>query len=404
MTNTNNVVHVQMLGQFSVSIGDHSINSKTNQAKKPWSILQYLITFRDRDVATGELIDLIWSDDHSTNPGGALKTLVFRSRKLLEPLGVPPQDLVIQKRGSYAWNPEYKILSDADAFESLCLQAAADGVAKEEQLQLSLQAIDLYKGDFLPRSSWESWTAPIRARYHSMYLQTVHKTIGLLTSAGDWDEIARLCENAIRIEPFDEDLHYSLIYALHSSGKKILAQEYYKRTIDLFYNEFSITPSERLKDLYKIIRDEEHGVTTDLSIIQESLQEQQKAGGAYYCEYSVFRDIYQLEQRTIERTGDSVYLCLLTVRTAGGELPKTSVMVRAMDSLGRSISRSLRRGDVYARYSLAQYIILLPTASYENGCSVMKRIISTFRKEYTRKDLVIDYSLQSVLLRQTGTI
>lgn len=399
MINTDNVIHVQTLGQFSVSIGGHSINNKENQAKKPWSILQYLIAFRNRDITSNELIELIWSDDQSANPGGALKTLVFRSRKLLEPLGIPPQELIVQRRGSYAWNPEYQTLVDADEFEALCLRAADDGAGKEEQLRLYLQAIDLYQGDFLPKSAWESWVAPISARYHSLYLQAAHKAVELLTSLGNWEEIAALCEKAIRIEPFDEDLHYSLIYALHSAGRQNLALEHYKRTINQFYNEFSITPSERMKDLYKIIRDEEHGVTTDLSIIQESMQEQQHTGGAYCCEYSVFRDIYQLEQRAIERTGDSIYLCLLTVRLENGELPKTSVMVRAMDALKRAISGSLRRGDVYARYSIAQYIILLPTASYENGCSVMKRISTSFKKEYFRKDLVIDYALQSVLLR-----
>lgn len=398
MTNHNNVIHIQTLGQFSVSIGGHSINNNANQAKKPWSILEYLITFRNRDITSHELIELIWSDDQSANPGGALKTLIFRSRKLLEPLDIPPQNLIIQKRGSYAWNPEYKTAVDADEFESLCNRANAAGISKEEQLPLLLQALALYKGDFLPKSAWEPWVAPISARYHSLYLRAVHKTIELLTLSSSWDDIAGICEKAIQIEPFDEDLHYSLIYAMHNAGKQKLALEHYKQTIDLFYNEFSITPSERLKDLYKIIRDEEHGVTTDLSLIQESMQESQKTDGAYYCEYSVFRDIYQLEQRAIERTGDSIYLCLLTVRTADKELPKASVMVRAMDGLGRAISGSLRRGDVYARYSIAQYIILLPTASYEDGCNVMKRIVQSFKKEYTRKDLVIDYSLQSVLL------
>lgn len=398
MTNHNNVIHIQTLGQFSVSIDGNSINNSANQAKKPWSILEYLITFRNRDITSNELIELIWSDDQSANPGGALKTLVFRSRKLLEPLGVPPQNLIIQRRGSYAWNPEYQTVVDADEFECLCERANAADISREEQLALYQQALELYKGDFLPKSSWEPWVAPISARYHSLYLRAVHKTIELLTLSSDWDEITELCKKAIQIEPFNEDLHYSLIYALYNAGKQKLALEHYKQTIDLFYNEFSITPSERLKDLYKIIRDEEHGVTADLSLIQESMQENQRSGGAYYCEYSVFRDIYQLEQRAIERTGDSIYLCLLTVRTAGGELPKASVMVRAMDSLGRAISNSLRRGDVYARYSIAQYIILLPTASYEDGCNVMKRIAQSFKKEYTRKDLVIDYSLQSVLL------
>lgn len=398
MINTKNIIYIQTLGQFRVSIGGNSIDNSANQAKKPWSILEYLITFRDRDITANELIELIWSDDQSANPNGALKTLVFRSRKLLEPLAMPPQNLIIQRRGSYAWNPEYQTVVDADQFEELCSQAGADGLSEEEQLLLYQQAIDLYKGDFLPKSSWESWVMPISARYHSFYLQAVHKVIDLLTTAGDWEEIIRLCEKAVQIESFDEGIHYALIYALYNTGKQNLALEHYKNTIDLFYNEFSITPSERLKDLYKVIRDEKHGITTDLSIIQESMKEHKRTGGAYYCEYSVFRDIYQLEQRAIERTGDSIYLCLLTVRTSNGQLPKTAVMIRAMESLGKAISGSLRRGDVYARYSIAQYIILLPTSSYENGCNVMKRIITNFKKEYTRKDLAIDYSLQSVLL------
>lgn len=398
MINTKNIIYIQTLGQFRVSIGGNSIDNSANQAKKPWSILEYLITFRDRDITANELIELIWSDDQSANPNGALKTLVFRSRKLLEPLAMPPQNLIIQRRGSYAWNPEYQTVVDADQFEELCSRASADDLSEEEQLLLYQQAIDLYKGDFLPKSSWESWVMPISARYHSLYLQAVHKVIDLLTTSGDWEEIIRLCEKAVQIESFDEGIHYALIYALYNAGKQNLALEHYKNTIDLFYNEFSITPSERLKDLYKVIRDEKHGIATDLSIIQESMKEHKRKSGAYYCEYSVFRDIYQLEQRAIERTGDSIYLCLLTVRTSNGHLPKTSVMIRAMESLGKAISGSLRRGDVYARYSIAQYIILLPTSSYENGCNVMKRIITNFKKEYTRKDLAIDYSLQSVLL------
>lgn len=398
MINTKSIIYIQTLGQFRVSIGGNSIDNSANQAKKPWSILEYLITFRDRDITANELIELIWSEDQSANPNGALKTLVFRSRKLLEPLAMPPQNLIIQRRGSYAWNPEYQTVVDADQFEELCSRASADGLSEAEQLLLYQQAIDLYKGDFLPKSSWESWVMPISARYHSLYLQAVHKVIDLLTTSGDWEEIIRLCEKAVQIESFDEGIHYALIYALYNTGKQNLALEHYKNTIDLFYNEFSITPSERLKDLYKVIRDEKHGITTDLSIIQESMKEHKRKSGAYYCEYSVFRDIYQLEQRAIERTGDSIYLCLLTVRTSDGHLPKTSVMIRAMESLGNAISGSLRRGDVYARYSIAQYIVLLPTSSYENGCNVMKRIITNFKKEYTRKDLVIDYSLQSVLL------
>ena len=122
-----------------------------------------------------------------------------------------------------------------------------------------------------------------------------------------------------------------------------------------------------------------------------------KEKGAFCFEPSVFRDVYQLETRAIERTGDSIFLCLITISNLKGELLKPSVQTRAMDELGESIRTSLRRGDIYSRYSVSQYLMLLPTATYENGEMVLKRIIQNFKKAYSRKDLSITYSLQSII-------
>ena len=88
---------VQMFGGFRMTINGITITDQTNQSKKPWSILEYLITFRNREVSSGELIDLIWSDSQSVNPNGALKTLVFRTRRLLDPFNIPTNSLIIQK-------------------------------------------------------------------------------------------------------------------------------------------------------------------------------------------------------------------------------------------------------------------------------------------------------------------
>lgn len=397
MDNIENITAaVQMFGGFHMTINDITISDSSSQAKKPWSILEYLITFHNREIASSELIDLIWSARESSNPGGALKTLVFRSRKLLEPFGVPTHQLIIQKSGSYAWNPEVQLIVDTDRFEDLCRRSKDSDLSDDQRLELLMEAIDLYKGDFLPKSSWEAWALPISTFYHSMYLQAAHTAIDLLLSEADWTRIIGLCQRALTIEPFDEDFHYFLIYSLYNNQEQNQALEHYHHMTNLFYNEFAITPSLRLKDLYKMIRNKEHGITTDLSTIQESMRETKPGGGAYYCEFSVFRDIYQLEQRSIERTGDSVFLCLLTLQDEHGDLPKLSVMTRGMNHLQAAVQSSLRRGDAYTRYSVSQYMIMLPTASYENGERVIARILRNFKKLYTRKDLTVIYSLQPV--------
>ena len=101
------MIYVQTLGGFSIKTGDLQINDNRNQSKKPWALLEYLIVFQKKEISPAELIHIIWADETGSNPSGALKTLMFRSRKLLEPLGISPQKLLVQQRGTYAWTQEY---------------------------------------------------------------------------------------------------------------------------------------------------------------------------------------------------------------------------------------------------------------------------------------------------------
>lgn len=389
-------IYVQTLGEFSIRIGEKEVSDQSNQSKKPWRLLKYLIVFQKKAISPSELISTIWMDDTGANPNGALKTLMFRSRRLLESLGISPQKLLVQQQGSYGWTKEYETVLDADQFEEICSRVLSQANPNEDILELCLEGLTLYKGDFLPNSEYESWVIPISAYYHSLYQKLVYKTIELLTEKEDYSRITLICQNAISIEPFDEEFYYHLVYALYKDGHISQAIEQYNHTTDLFYNEFSISPSQRFKDLYKLIQDSEQNVATNLDVIQETLREE-ASGGAFYCEYPVFRDLFQLERRSIERTGDSIYLCLLTLSDLNDKTPKNPVLSKAMDHLNNAIRTSLRCSDVYTRYSVSQYIILLPTVTVELGEMVMKRILSNFHKMYSRKDLVVNYRLQPVL-------
>ena len=102
---------VQMLGGFCLTIGSISITDQ-QQAKKPWNILQYLIYYHNRRIPSHELVDIIWSGSSNVNPANALKTLVFRTRRLLEPFALPTQQLISQSQGSYYWNDEVSLSLD----------------------------------------------------------------------------------------------------------------------------------------------------------------------------------------------------------------------------------------------------------------------------------------------------
>lgn len=390
-------IYVKTLGGFSITVDGKEISDNNNQSKKPWSLLEYLVVFQKKDISVNELIETIWPDDPGVNPGGALKTLMFRSRKLLDPLGIPPQRLLVQQRGSYSWTQDIPTVMDIDQFEAICNQVlGSTSDTGDQTLSLCLEGLSLYKGDFLPKAEYESWVIPISTYYHSLYQKLVYRTIELLLAREDYGQITSVCQTAIGIEPFDEEFHYYLVYALYKDNHTNQAVEHYNHTLDLFYNEFSISPSDRFKELYKTIRSKEQGINTNLDAIQEALREE-ASSGAFYCEFPVFQDLYQLERRAIERTGDSIYLCLLTVTDQSGQTPKGTVLNRAMEHLSNAIRDSLRCSDVYTRYSISQYLILLPTVTSEKGGMVLQRITGNFRKRYSRRDLEVDYKLQPVL-------
>lgn len=389
-------IYINTLGGFSIKVEDQEINDNNNQSKKPWHLLEYLAIYQKRDIRPNELINSIWGDAPGINPGGGLKTLIFRSRKLLEPLGLPPHRILVQQKGSYAWTRDYPTVLDLDQFESICHMAINRTEDEDEALSLCYQGISLYRGDVLPKSEYESWVIPISAYYHSLYQKLICKTVELLLKKQDFSQITSICRTAVGIEPFDEAFRYHLIYSLYRDGHTTQAMEEYNHTIDLFYREFSISPTAHFKDLYKTIRCKEQGINTNLDSIQEALGEKASTG-AFYCEYPVFQDLFQLESRTIERTGDSIYLCLLTISDLNSRVPKPFVLNKAMEHLNHSIQCSLRCSDVYTRYSISQYLILLPTVSMEKGRMVLNRILSHFRKQYNRKDLMVDIKLHPLL-------
>ena len=234
-------IYVHTLGGFSVKAGDKEINDSSNQSKKPWSLLEYLVVFRKKEISPAELIQVIWPDDPGVNPAGALKTLMFRSRKLLEPLDLPPQKLLVQQRGTYSWTKEYTTILDLDEFEAICAKVLNQKLSDEEALPLCLAGLDLYKGDFLPRAEYESWVIPVSTYYHSLYQKLMYHTVKILSAREDFSRITAL----------DEELRYHLVYSLYRDGHTRQALEEYNNTLDLFYSEFSISPSEHFKDLYR---------------------------------------------------------------------------------------------------------------------------------------------------------
>lgn len=386
-------VKINMLGEFSISYGGNTINDSTSRSKKLWMVLEYMLAFRDREISQNELIELLWPDDNIENPANTLKTLIYRVRSLLDDLSYDGggKSMLVYRRGACSWNHEINAIIDVDLFEERLKQAhITEGPARLENL---LAAIALYKGDFLPKAALEPWAVPLTTYYHTKYLTAVKEAVVMLVEDSRYDDIINICQKATVIDPYDEELHYWLILALYNTGEKQQAMKHYEYVTDMFFSRFGVNPTERLTNLYKEIIAETNNSQMDLSVIKEELQENYKPG-AFFCEYAIFKEIYHLNMRTLARTGAASHLCLLSLVGPRGGRPQQKVLSKTVLRLKECIGSSLRRGDVFTRYSVSQFLVMLPAASYENSVIVIDRIIRSFRRQNGKALIDVKASIQ----------
>ncbi|MDL2232470.1 winged helix-turn-helix domain-containing protein [Ruminococcaceae bacterium OttesenSCG-928-L11] len=387
----NTQIHINMFGGFRIAVGNASIQDSSMRTHQLWHLIEYLITFRNKTISQDELIEILWPDDDIDNPANALKNLVYRIRSTFSAHNLPyAKEMIIYSRGSYQWNNDLRCTVDVEEFEDYYKKASDTSKPDELRIENFLRAIELYTGDFLPGSCFEGWVIPISSYYRSMYFKCVYAVIELLTTQERYHEIEIICKKALIIDQFEENAHIYLMLSMIRQGKQTQALAHYSFVTDLFFRELGVNPSQQMRSIYRDIVKTVHNVEADIGIIQDELKETGNSDGAFYCEYEVFKNLYRLEARTAARTGQSIFISLLTVDS---ETPDTAldlkVQSKVMDGLYDIIQSSLRKGDVFSRFSASQYVLMLPSLTYENCEMVMSRIIKKYKQSYRPKGIVI---------------
>lgn len=388
-------LQVQMLGQFTLRYGDRTISDSDDRSRRVWSLLAYMLYNHGRSFAQEELIHLYWSNgEKSADPGNALKSIFHRIRTALDKLQPGLGRLLIRRKaGRYFWNNVMPLSLDTEDFEAHfhAAEAAGDDDVRLVEYQAALA---LYAGDPLPRMTDEIWTIPIVAYYHSLYTRAAASAIELLEKQERTAEAVALCRQAIHIEPYQEDLYEHLMRGLLRTGDMKGAMSVYEEMSELLFAHFGVMPSETLRTLYRQATRTVNDRTLTMDEVCSQLAEPAPHGGAMVCEYDFFKILYRAEARSIARNGHSANICLLSVSGKDGEMLARRSLDPAMNNLQVLVQNNLRRGDVIARCSISQYIILLPQANYENSRMVADRLVSAFYRRYPHSPARLRYTVQ----------
>ena len=373
------MVRIEMLGGFTVRYGSALLDEQKKRHSKVWKMIQYLISHRAKTISLAELIDLFANEDQHGNPATAVRTMIYRARAVFADNGFP-DDLLLSGGGGYTWNNEYPCFVDTEEFEKL-INAAGAASDEDNKLDLLLQAADLYKGDFLPHSANEMWVHPLNRWYRIMFMKCAHDALIMLRERKMHSHSEILAAKALCIDPFDETILEHFFHALISDGKIAEAIAEYNKTEQLFFNAMGIEMSDNLRALFSDMQHLAGARDIPLDDVLAAWHNSADFEGAFYCDFIVFKTIYQIEARSLARSGRTAYI----VRIDTKSVQQTSKVENVMQRLGKVIPATLRKGDLFTRSAGNQYMLMLHNLTYENCVDLTNRILESLESKHLSK-------------------
>lgn len=372
-------ITVTMLGDFSLDNGQVTLPDKSDRNRQVWLLLQFLICNRNKVITPERLADVLWGDNRIENTGGALKNLAYRLRTALKAFdNGTPRDYILFKQGAYYWNNDIPVVVDSECMEALFDEADRLYTDDAQKVELLMQAVQLYHGRFLQQNDFETWVQPVNAYLHDLYVSHVQQLCDLLLEQGREADADALVARALGVDALDEKLHLLKMKTLASLGKHQQAMAHYEYAAALMYKEMGVRLSQPMRDMYAVVAACVAEADADLQTIKHDLDEGLKAHEAFYCGYEIFKNIYRLQARRLDRVQDTLFIGLLTlINSKGGDLTGDACE-NAMDCARQALVTSLRKGDTIARYSRTQYVIMLSSLSMDDCEIVMNKIFKRF--------------------------
>ena len=387
-------LYIQTLGTVRLTLGGRTISLHTSITGKAFQLFLLLAYTGTRGVTRTALQDALY-DRKTTDAANALRINASRLRKLLLQSELPEHNyIVVDKNIYYLTEPEYTgdFQVDVVLLEQLWekIQKETEIPAKRELLE---KACKLYEGEFLPALSGEVWVENLRGRFQEIYFNCVQFLCEILKQQQDYKSLVRVTADAMRLYPTEEWAKLKMDGFVGLQKYKE-AMEAYKDAVKDIFSEQGMAVSDQMWERFKSLNQYMENQPRNLENIKEWLCEKERIPGAYCCSYPGFIDCYRMEARAAERKKRHGMLMICTIRDRqGAVITEAEKLQEYMDKLDQCVCVTLRRGDIYTRYSRDQILILVNDLKPEKAVSVENRIIGAFRKEAQGKAEILTESI-----------
>jgi predicted ATPase/DNA-binding SARP family transcriptional activator len=260
-------LEIHLFGEFVVLRGGVPIGSGEWGRQTTRSLLKLLLTRPGRVFSRDEIVEALWPDTSPEAAERSLRVTVSLLRRTLEPdLGRGSDSrYILRRRPGYTFDRDVGCEVDAWQFEDRRVKAEAAWKAErfDRAIEEYQEALDLVRGEFLAEDPYEEWAMEARGVFQERRLSVFSRLSECLALRGRYTEAVRVCNLALALDAFSEDLHRRLMLYHYCAGEQALALQEYRLFARTLKEELNTVPSPEL------IRLKEQMVARDIPGVDE---------------------------------------------------------------------------------------------------------------------------------------
>jgi DNA-binding SARP family transcriptional activator len=249
-------LRIQTLGEFQVFRGDSPIADSEWDRSQPKKLLKAIVSYGSQNIPREILMDEFWPEERPQAAERNFKTTLQRLRKSLEPF-------IHKDFGSSYIHLHDNIVSldaelchvDADRFLSL-LKMAEEKQKKGDgkgAFPFYAEALEIYKGDFLPEELYASWTDKKREELRAKYIELLNKMASFHERQGSLKKAIDCYKKAIQVDPLIEESYQKLMSFHVNKGMYNEALRIYEDCKKALKRELKTQPDSTTTGIYKKI-------------------------------------------------------------------------------------------------------------------------------------------------------
>src|SRR5829696_5212700 len=250
-------LEIKLLGEFQVWRDGELVRSEEWNRQKTRSLLKLLLTKPGYAFSKDEIVEALWPGVAPDSAQHSLRTTVGLLRRALEPELKRGSEsrYVLGKRPGYSFDEQADCRVDAWDFEEH--RKRAEAALKTENFEAAIEeyraALDLVRGEYLEEDPYEEWAMQARLVWRERHLSVLSGLAECLALKGNYTEAIGLCERALAIDRFGEEVRRRLMLYRYCAGEQALALQTYRDYARTLKEELGTVPPPDLARLKEMI-------------------------------------------------------------------------------------------------------------------------------------------------------